>query len=376
MATVLTCYYRPKPGGLCKRLFRAIESLLSSGHEVHYLAVVAFPISHPHCHFHRFPWPEANTDGIIFWSMFHLVASFQLLFLGFRYRVTHLFAFGHSYAFLLQPLRLLKRIPLTLFLRADALENHRHKQRSPFLVKLDGIIEDLAIAGVRLYGVSRSLTTRVIERHTLLSPRIAGTLPNNMPARRPRQRGQTTTSLPLRLACVGILEERKNQSLIIRCMAHIKGSLAHLYLFGLGADEEHLKNLTKELHVADRVTFMGWIDEVDGIWENVDLLLFPSLHEGAPNAILEALAYDIPILASDIPEHREILPQWSLLPTSDLMIWVKALQTVFADIPRSLEKLCEEQYKTASRLRFDWEGEIRRLILQKDEEIHDRSAAI
>src|SRR5215467_11075094 len=63
MATILTCYYRPKPGGLCKRFFRATESLLSRGHEVHYLAVVAFPISHPHCHFHRFPWPQGKTEG-------------------------------------------------------------------------------------------------------------------------------------------------------------------------------------------------------------------------------------------------------------------------------------------------------------------------
>src|SRR5262249_31778124 len=134
MATILTCYYRPKPGGLCKMLFRAIEALLSSGHEVHYLAVVPFPILHPHCHFHRLPWPEDKTEGLIFWFMFHLIALFQLLFLGLRYRVTHLFAFAHSYAFLLQPLRLLKRIPLTVFLHADTLENHRYKHRSPFVV--------------------------------------------------------------------------------------------------------------------------------------------------------------------------------------------------------------------------------------------------
>src|SRR5262245_873557 len=161
MATILTCYYRPKPGGLCTRLFRTIESLLSSGHEVHYLAVVAFPISHPHCHFHRFLWREDKTESIIFWFMFYFIGSFQLLFLGFRYHVIHLFAFGHSYALLLQPLRYLKRIPLTLFLRADTLENHRYKRRSIYLIKLDSILEGLAIAGVRLYGVSRALTTRV-----------------------------------------------------------------------------------------------------------------------------------------------------------------------------------------------------------------------
>src|SRR2546428_129113 len=181
MATILTCYYRPKPGGLCKRLFRAIESLLASGHEVHYLAVMRFPISHSRCHFHRFPWPEHKTYGLVFWCIFHLLTPFQLLFLGFRHRVTHVFAFGHGYALVLQPLRLLRRIPLTLFLRADTLENHRYKRRSTHIIKLDSMLEGLAIAGVRLYGVSRVLTTRVVERHAFLHPRIAGILPNDVP---------------------------------------------------------------------------------------------------------------------------------------------------------------------------------------------------
>ena len=121
---------------------------------------------------------------------------------------------------------------------------------------------------------------------------------------------------------------------------------------------------------------MGWIDEVDAIWESVDVLLFPSLHEGAPNAILEALAYNIPVLASDIPEHREILSQWNLLSLSDLMMWVNAIKTILENIPGSLEKLRGEQYQVASRLRFDWEDEMRMLVLQADEEIHDCSATI
>src|SRR5262249_31594872 len=147
------------------------------------------------------------------------------------------------------------------------------------------------------------------------------TLPNNMPELRLPQRAQTSTALPLRLACVGILEERKNQSFVIRCMAHVNSSVAHLYLFGVGAEEEHLKRLTQELRIEDKVTFMGWIDEVDMIWDKVDLLLFPSLHEGAPNAILEALAYSVPVMVSDIPEHREVLPECNLLPLNDVMTW-------------------------------------------------------
>src|SRR5262249_17473284 len=135
-------------------------------------------------------------------------------------------------------------------------------------------------------------------------------------------------------------------------------------------------SLTQELRIEDRVTFMGWIDEVNMIWEKIDLLLFPSLHEGAPNAILEALAYSVPVLASDIPEHREILPECNLLPTDDVMIWVNALKAIIETTPRSLAKLCKAQYKVASSLRFDWEGEICRRILQTDKEIHDLISAI
>ncbi len=107
MATVLTCYYRPKPGGLCKRLFRAIEALLADGHSVHYLAVQPFPIDHPRCRFHRFPWPGGATEGLAFWVALHLFAPFWLLVIGLRQGVTHAFAFGHTYALLMQPLRVL-----------------------------------------------------------------------------------------------------------------------------------------------------------------------------------------------------------------------------------------------------------------------------
>ena len=126
---VLTSYYRPKPGGFCKRLFRGIAALLDGGCEVHYLAVVKFPIEHPHCFFHRFPWPAGRTDGWLFWGVFHLLAPPALLYLGVRHRITHAFAFGPNYALFLQPLRWIKRIPLSLFLRADTIENHRIKGR-------------------------------------------------------------------------------------------------------------------------------------------------------------------------------------------------------------------------------------------------------
>ena len=137
MSSILTCYYRPKPGGFCKRLFRGIEALLAEGNTVHYLAVVPFPIDHPNCHYHHFPWPEGKTDTPLFWLVFHLLAPLMLVYLGIRYRICYSFAFGVTYGFLLQPLRLIRQIPLSLFVRADALKNHQLKRRSRLLIAIE-----------------------------------------------------------------------------------------------------------------------------------------------------------------------------------------------------------------------------------------------
>lgn len=361
MATLLTCYYRPKPGGLCKRLFRAIEALLASGHAVHYLAVVPFPIAHPQCHFHRFPWPASHTQGGLFWLLFALVAPWQLFWLGCRHRVTHLFAFHHVYALFMQPLRLLKRLPLTLFLRADTLENHVYKRQHPAIIRFDKVLEGLALAGVRLYGVSETLTQRVIARHARLHPVSAGTVLNDIP--RMHRHAAPPPSLPLRLACVGVLEGRKNQALAIQCMSYIPDHLAHLYIFGSGPGESQLRKLVKALDVQDKVTFMGWVDGEEKIWNNVDLLVFPSRHEGIPNAIVEALAWGVPILASDIPEHREILPQSYLVPVDDVTAWSTSLQGLITTCPESLMQMRQKQQNTAARLCFYWEKEICQGIL-------------
>ncbi|MBS0173708.1 MAG: hypothetical protein JSR64_06705, partial [Nitrospira sp.] len=165
MATILTCYYRPKPGGFCKRLFRAIDALLDQGHTVHYLAIIPFPIQHDHCHFHRFPWPDTWPNGLFFWAWFHLLAPLYLLVIGTRIRCTHLFAFASTYALLLKPLQAIRRLPLSVFIRADPLVNHELAGRKPWLIKLERTLEYLSLINTRCYAVSQSLASTIIRRH-------------------------------------------------------------------------------------------------------------------------------------------------------------------------------------------------------------------
>jgi glycosyltransferase involved in cell wall biosynthesis len=90
------------------------------------------------------------------------------------------------------------------------------------------------------------------------------------------------------------------------------------------------------------------------------LFVLPSSHEGLPIALLEALSWGLPCLASDIPPHRELgLPEDSLFPLGD----VAALSARLAHLADRVEhhegpadRL--ERMQQAAR-RFDWDDSAR-----------------
>ena len=360
---VLTSYYRPKPGGLCKRLFRTINALLIEGHEVHYLSVVKFPIDHNNCYFHYFPWPEHKIETPLFWVCFHLTAPIMLLYIGLMYKVTHLFAFSTNYAFLLQPLRRIRSIPLSLFLRGDAIENHKIKGKHSCILRFEKMIEGIAIQGVNLYGVSDALINDVLLRHKIVNLSKLGVIRNDINTI--NKRNEYIPTKPLKLVCVGVLENRKNQMLLLECMQAVSEKDAVLYIYGVGPKEDELKELAKKLGVADRVCFKGWVKS-STIWPKADLLLQPSMHEGAPNSVLEALANSVPVLASDIPEHKEILPSYNLISIDDSRYWAKSINEILFDVHSMLAKLRESQTPYAEKLCFDWDSEMCKRILAEE----------
>ena len=165
----------------------------------------------------------------------------------------------------------------------------------------------------------------------------------------------------MRLVSVGILEARKNQRLLVRCMQGLHANQARLHLYGIGPQQALLEDMVNDLDISDRVTFEGWV-AADQIWPNADLLLLPSLHEGAPNAMLESLSYNVPVLASAIPEHAEILPANQLLPVDDPGTWRNRLEAIVEAPAEQLESLRNAQREVARSLQFDWDSEICRLI--------------
>lgn len=360
MAVVLTCYYRPKPGGLCTRLFRAIDALLAQGHTVHYLAVAPFPIEHHRCVFHRFPWPVRHSDTLLFWAVFHLLAPILLFFVALKHRVTHAFAFGSTYAFLLQPVRIFLGISVSCFLRGDTILSHQLRHRPRWIVLMDSWIEGVALIGMHLVGVSEPLLNAVLRRHPSIKLAQYSILPNHWtPA---ESRFCISIKPPLRLATVGILEPMKNQRFVIQVLSMLAEYPWCFNLYGIGPEERRLKNAVHQYGFDQKVSFMGWVNQ-ETIWPRTDLMLSVSIHEGMPNAVLEAISHGIPVLASDIAAHRNLLPPSQLLPLDDLQGWRALLLSILRDPAVILPRMVQKQDAFADHLRFDWDERIVQMII-------------
>jgi glycosyltransferase involved in cell wall biosynthesis len=74
-----------------------------------------------------------------------------------------------------------------------------------------------------------------------------------------------------------------------------------LHLIGDGPLRHELEKLTIELGLAEQVIFHGYVDNPFPLVHQSQLFVLPSLYEGLPNALLEAMACETPTLATDCP---------------------------------------------------------------------------
>lgn len=110
---------------------------------------------------------------------------------------------------------------------------------------------------------------------------------------------------------VGSLIARKGQRTVVRAVAHARqrGIDQHLLLCGDGEDEGTLRTLAASLGIAGAVHFLGMRRDVGAILRDATDVLVSSSHEEAqPLSVLEAQWLGVPVVASDIPAHREAMP--------------------------------------------------------------------
>lgn len=81
----------------------------------------------------------------------------------------------------------------------------------------------------------------------------------------------------------------------------------HLVLVGDGPERHALDTLASRLGLNQRVHQIGFRSDVPALLATADAFALPSLTEGMPNALLEAMASRLPVVACDVPACREVI---------------------------------------------------------------------
>lgn len=103
-------------------------------------------------------------------------------------------------------------------------------------------------------------------------------------------------------ATIATLRSWKGHEDLLNAYASLANSESLLVLAGTGPQEDNLKSLAKALGIADNVLFLGHLDDPRPCLDLMDCFVFPSFaNEGVPQAILQAMAYDLTIIGSDLP---------------------------------------------------------------------------
>tara|TARA_B110001450_G_scaffold13545_1_gene12773 strand:+ start:4342 stop:5463 length:1122 start_codon:yes stop_codon:yes gene_type:complete len=83
----------------------------------------------------------------------------------------------------------------------------------------------------------------------------------------------------------------------------------HFVFCGRGTDSAAFKGELEQLGIDSFCSFLGSQNKILEIYQCYDLFFFPSITEGQPNALIEAMVMGIPFIAADIPPIRECIPK-------------------------------------------------------------------
>jgi glycosyltransferase involved in cell wall biosynthesis len=104
------------------------------------------------------------------------------------------------------------------------------------------------------------------------------------------------------IGAVGRLAAEKSFDTLIRSLRDLltRGLDARLVIVGEGDERAALERLAVTLGIADRVYLPGWQADVRGYFEAMDVFALSSLREGLPNVLLEAMALEVPVVATRV----------------------------------------------------------------------------
>ncbi|MDE0485308.1 MAG: glycosyltransferase [Candidatus Poribacteria bacterium] len=146
--------------------------------------------------------------------------------------------------------------------------------------------------------------------HQLYSNKKIFSIPNllELPTAEWNQEPKDTTEEKL-IVSVGRFAPEKGHRYLIEALSLLnrKDVRWRCTFLGEGELESELRALTVEHNLSDKIMFPGFCEDVFSALLKADVFVLPSLHEGSPNALIEAMGIGMPCIASDVGGIRDLI---------------------------------------------------------------------
>ena len=199
------------------------------------------------------------------------------------------------------------------------------------------------------YGAEPSRITTVLNG---IDPRQFRRDPSRVPAARA---ALGLVADDIAIGAVGRLEPQKRFDLLLEAFAvvHARRPNTRLFIVGDGSQRDWLSQQIQALRLTESCTLVGHASDVRPSHHAFDLFVQSSEYEGTPNAVLEAMALETPIVATDAGGTAELVQDGvhgRILPIGRVDRLIHAMQEALAD--------SNAARKMADRARLRVEGEL------------------
>ncbi|MDT7041522.1 glycosyltransferase family 4 protein [Candidatus Nitronereus thalassa] len=144
------------------------------------------------------------------------------------------------------------------------------------------------------------------------------------------------------LVCVSRLDRKKGIGILLDAINKVKRENVSLscFLVGDGPAEKDLREKVEALDISKQVHFIGHKDDVRPFLQEADIFVLPSFKEGLPFSLLEAMAFGLPCIATDVGGNREAVIHGEnglIVPPGVVGELAKAIRTLVMDKEQRLK---------------------------------------
>jgi glycosyltransferase involved in cell wall biosynthesis len=201
----------------------------------------------------------------------------------------------------------------------------------PLLLPLRTLADRLADAIVANSHEVRRAWARAAP---VLAPKIR-VIPNGLSVAASSELGRPRRSERPVVVCVANLIAYKGHPTLLEAAGELTLRTRDwsLLLIGEGPERGWIEQEIERRRLTDVVTLLGRRDDVGSLLERADLAVLPSYTEGLPNAVLEAMAHGVPVVATDVGGTGSLLASGAgiLVPPRDATALTTALLTMLQD---------------------------------------------